>query len=155
MVNLTILAGGFSTFIATYIFNSDTSTLTLSKQTETGPSPSWIAAHPTNASVLYAVNEIVPSGQLQSFLIDPDGGLQLVDTVSSGGSGPTFTNTLSTGEVTAMNFGSPNCSLIPTDPTDPARFIRDSPVVTFPVHGGPSNPHMSLEYNGEVFVPDL
>ncbi|KAF9044259.1 Lactonase, 7-bladed beta-propeller-domain-containing protein [Panaeolus papilionaceus] len=155
MVNLTILAGGFSTFIATYIFNSDTATLTLTKRTETGPSPSWIASHPTNLSVLYAVNEVVPSGQLQSFLIDSEGGLQLVDTVSSGGSGPTFTNPLSTGEVTAMNFGSPNCSLVATEPNDPARFLRDSPVVNFPVNGGPSNPHMSLEHKGEVFVPDL
>ncbi|KAJ3499132.1 hypothetical protein NLJ89_g10133 [Agrocybe chaxingu] len=54
-----------------------------------------------------------------------------------------------------MNFGSPNCSLVATLPDDPLRFSKDSPVVEFPVNGGPSNPHMSLEFNGEVFVPDL
>lgn len=155
MVSFTILAGGFSTFVATYVFNADTSSLTLMKQTTTGENPSWIASHPQNSSILYAVNEIEPVGNLQSFIVESDGGLTLVDTVSSGGSGPTFTNPLSTGEVTAMNFGSPNCSLVATLPNDPLRFQRDSPVVEFPVNGGPSNPHMSLEHNGEVFVADL
>jgi len=155
MVSFTILAGGFSTFVATYVFNADTSSLTLMKQTTTGKNPSWIASHPQNSSILYAVNEIEPIGNLQAFIVESDGGLTLVDTVSSGGSGPTFTNPLSTGEVTAMNFGSPNCSLVATLPNDPLRFQRDSPVVEFPVNGGPSNPHMSLEHNGEVFVTDL
>jgi len=155
MVNFTILAGGFSTFIATYVFDSDASSLLLAKQTETGANPSWIASHPKNSSILYAVNEIQPVGNLQSFLVGSDGGLTLVDTVSTGGSGPTFTNPLSTGEVTAMNFGSPNCSLVATLPDDPLHFQKDSPVVEFPVNGGPSNPHMSLEFQGEVFVPDL
>lgn len=155
MVSFTILAGGFSTFVATYVFNADTSSLTLTKQSTTGENPSWIASHPQNASILYAVNEIEPVGNLQSFVVGADGGLTLVDTVSTGGSGPTFTNPLSTGEVTAMNFGSPNCSLVATLPDDPLHFQRDSPVVEFPVNGGPSNPHMSLEHNGEVFVSDL
>ncbi|KIM43740.1 hypothetical protein M413DRAFT_443644, partial [Hebeloma cylindrosporum] len=155
MVSFTILAGGFSTFVATYVFNSDTSSLTLTKQTTTGENPSWIASHPQNSSILYAVNEIQPVGNLQSFIVETDGGLTLVDTVSTGGSGPTFTNVLSTGEVTAMNFGSPNCALIATLPDDPLRFQRDSLVVNFPVNGGPSNPHMSLEHDGEVLVPDL
>jgi 6-phosphogluconolactonase (cycloisomerase 2 family) len=155
MVSFTILAGGFSAFVATYVFDSDTSTLTLTKQSTTGDNPSWIASHPKNSRILYAVNEIQPLGNLQSFVVEADGGLTLVDTVTTGGSAPTFTNPLSTGEVTAMNFGSPNCSLIATLPDDPLRFRRDSPVVTFPVNGGPSNPHMSLEHKGEVFVPDL
>lgn len=155
MVSFTILAGGFSTFIATYVFNADTPSLTLTEQTTTGKNPSWIASHPQNSSILYAVNEIEPVGNLQSFIVGSDGGLTLVDTISTGGSGPTFTNPLSTGEVTAMNFGSPNCSLVATLPNDPLRFQRDSPVVEFPVNGGPSNPHMSLEHNGEVFVTDL
>lgn len=42
-----------------------------------------------------------------------------------------------------------------TIPGDPLHFQKDSPVVKFPVNGGPSNPHMSLEYNGEVLVSDL
>jgi hypothetical protein len=55
----------------------------------------------------------------------------------------------------SFQFGSPNSSFVATDPEDPARFLRDSPVVDFPVGDGPSNPHQSLEFNGEIFVPDL
>lgn len=155
MVNFTILAGGFTSFIATYVFDSDAGSLALVKQNPTGQNPSWIAPHPLNSSVLYAVNEIGPVGNLQSFLIDETGSLTLADTVPTGGNGPTFTQRLSTGEVSALNFGSPNASFIATDPEDPARFLRDSPAVSFPVGEGPSNPHQSFEFNGEIFVPDL
>jgi hypothetical protein len=41
-----------------------------------------------------------------------------------------------------------------TTPDDALTFTKDSPVIAFN-NGGPSNPHMSLEYKGEVFVPDL
>ncbi|KAF6760527.1 Lactonase, 7-bladed beta-propeller-domain-containing protein [Ephemerocybe angulata] len=156
MVNFTILAGGFTTFIATYVFDSEAGSLSLTKQNPTGENPSWIASHPLNKTVLYAVNEIGPVGNLQSFLIDDNGFLSLVDTAATGGNGPTYTEALSTGEVSGMNFGSPNASFIATNPEDPARFVQSaSPVVSFPVGDGPSNPHMSLEFNGEVFVPDL
>ncbi|KNZ79516.1 hypothetical protein J132_09318 [Termitomyces sp. J132] len=155
MVKFTILAGGFAKFIATYLFDSEAGSLTLVKQNPTGENPSWIASHPQNSSILYAVNEISPVGSLQSFVVSSDGGLRLVDTVTSGGNGPTFTNPLSTGEVTAMNFGSPNCALVATDSNDPLRFSRTSPLVQFPAGNGPSNPHMSLEHKDEVFLPDL
>ncbi|KAJ7220613.1 Lactonase, 7-bladed beta-propeller-domain-containing protein [Mycena pura] len=156
MVNFTILSGGFASFIATYVFDSDAATLTLTQQTETGTNPSWIASHPQNLSILYAVNELNPGGYLQSFTVDGSGGLQNVDNVTTGGNGPTFTVMLSTGEVTAMNFGSPNCSFVATVPDDPLHFERDSPVISFPIpEGAPSNPHMSLEFNDEVLVPDL
>jgi len=155
MVNYTIFAGGFSTFIASYLFDSESNTLTLLQQVPTGANPSWIASHPQNTSILYAVNEIEPVGNLQSFVVQPAGGLTLVDTVQTGGNGPTFTNPLSTGEVSAINFGSPNASFIATVTGDPLRFETTSPVVSFPVGDGPSNPHMSLEFNGEIFVPDL
>ncbi|EAU83139.2 hypothetical protein CC1G_07821 [Coprinopsis cinerea okayama7 len=158
MVNFTILAGGFTSFIATYVFDTDSGALSLTKQNPTGDSVSWIASHSQDPSILYAVNEIGPVGNLQSFLVDSQGGLTLVDTVATGGNGPTFTNPLTTGEVSAMNFGSPNAAFIATDPLDPTRFIQDnlaSTVVEFPVNGGPSNPHQSVEHNGEIFVPDL
>lgn len=55
----------------------------------------------------------------------------------------------------AKKFGSPDCALVATVPGDPLHFQQKSPVVEFPVNGGPSNPHMSLESNGEVFVSDF
>jgi 6-phosphogluconolactonase (cycloisomerase 2 family) len=154
MVAFKILAGGFAGFIATYIFDSDAGTLTLQAQNPTGTNPSWIALHPQDSSILYAVNEQT-EGALQSFTVDDNGNLTLVDTVPTGGNGPTFTNPTLAGEVSAMNFGSPNCSIVATDPEDRTKFLKDSPVIPFPVDGGPSNPHMSLEVNGEILVPDL
>ena len=52
MVNFTLLAGGYSQFINTYVFDDVASTLTLTGQSLTGGNPSWIALHPTNSSVL-------------------------------------------------------------------------------------------------------
>ncbi|KAK0186474.1 Lactonase, 7-bladed beta-propeller-domain-containing protein [Armillaria mellea] len=156
MVNYTILAGGFSSVIATYFFDAGAKSLTLTQQNPSGENPSWIAQHPNNSLIIYAVNEIQPVGNLQSFSVGDAGLLSLVDTVTTGGNGPTFTNPLSTGEVTGMNFGSPNCSFVATVPDNPLHFEKDSPIINFPA--GPnaaSNPHMSLEHNGEVFVPDL
>ncbi|PBK89519.1 hypothetical protein ARMGADRAFT_1047113 [Armillaria gallica] len=156
MVNYTILAGGFSSAIATYFFDAGAKSLTLTQQNPSGENPSWIAQPPNNSLIIYAVNEIQPVGNLQSFSVGDAGLLSLVDTVSTGGNGPTFTNPLSTGEVTGMNFGSPNCSFVATVPDDPLHFEKDSPIIDFPVGpNAPSNPHMSLEHNGEIFVPDL
>ena len=52
MVNFTILAGGYTSFIASYTFNSDTNTLTYLNEYTTGGNPSWIISHPTNKSIL-------------------------------------------------------------------------------------------------------
>lgn len=52
MVNLTILAGGYATFVASYLFDSDAGSLTLLNQSPTGANPSWITLHPTNSSIL-------------------------------------------------------------------------------------------------------
>jgi hypothetical protein len=52
MVNFTILAGGFSTFIATYVFDSDAGSLSLIQQNNASINPSWIASHQTNKSIL-------------------------------------------------------------------------------------------------------
>ncbi|KAF8643475.1 hypothetical protein AX16_009031 [Volvariella volvacea WC 439] len=159
----TILTGGFTTFIGTLVFDSVHNTLSVTQKTTTNNNPSWIATHPENSRVLYAVNELSPIGNLQTFSVDDHGIPHLVDTISTLGNGPTYTEFLSTGEVSGMNFGSPNASFPPTFPNDPLRFQRDpqtndlalNDVVSFPVGDGPSNPHQSLEYGGEVFVPDL
>ncbi|KAK0235127.1 hypothetical protein EDD85DRAFT_792017 [Armillaria nabsnona] len=89
---------------------------------------------PNNCLIIYAVNEIQPAGNLQSFSVGDAGLLSLVDTVSTGGNGPTFTNPLSTREVTGMT---------------------DSPIIDFPVGpDAPPKPHISLEHSEKVFVSD-
>ncbi|KAI0826618.1 putative isomerase YbhE [Trametes gibbosa] len=152
MVNFTILAGGYSSFIATYLFNSDAKTLALLSQSPTGQNPSWIDLHPTNKSILYATNENT-EGALQSFFVKQDGSLTAaIGQTSSGGNGPAFAVPLSTGEVAVMNFGSGNGLVVPTE-KDPLEFTEGAPLISFdaPV----SHPHMALEVGSEVFVPDL
>ncbi|KAI0653934.1 putative isomerase YbhE [Cubamyces menziesii] len=152
MVNFTILAGGYSTFIATYLFNSDAGTLSLVSQSTTGQNPSWIDLHPTNKSILYATNENT-DGALQSFFVKQDGSLTpALGQTSSGGNGPAFAVPLSTGEVAVMNFGSGNGLIIPTE-EDPLQFTEGAPLISFPAPV--SHPHMALEVGSEVFVPDL
>jgi len=154
MVQFKILAGGFSTFIATYLFDSDANSLSINSQSETGTNPSWIVSNPNDKSILYATNENLP-GDMQSLKVAEDGTITVVDTVSSAGDGPTFADVLSTGELTAMNFGSPTAAFIPLDPQDPSKFGADAIPVQFPRPQGSSNPHMSLEVNGEILIPDL
>ncbi|KII85533.1 hypothetical protein PLICRDRAFT_31719 [Plicaturopsis crispa FD-325 SS-3] len=157
MVNFTILAGGYTTFIAAYLFDSDASTLSLLNQSPTGDSPSWIALHPTNKSILYATNEVT-QGALQTFSVGTDGVLAgPIDTISSGGDSPAFATPLSTGEVVVLNYGSGNGKIVPTTP-DPEHFLQSAPLITFPVPTGGegvSHPHMALEYKDELFVADL
>ncbi|KAF8954803.1 Lactonase, 7-bladed beta-propeller-domain-containing protein [Flammula alnicola] len=155
MVAFKILAGGYDVFVATYLFNSDTSSLTLLGKSPTGSNPSWITLNPQNRSLLYAVNAN-PSGALQSFVINPNASLSSpLDIVSSGGSGPAFATALSTGSVAVMNYGTGNGRIIPTT-SQKSEFVTSAPLITFPPpSGGVSHPHMALEHEDEVLVPDL
>ncbi|TCD69333.1 hypothetical protein EIP91_008089 [Steccherinum ochraceum] len=151
MVNFTILAGGYTSFVASYLFNSDTSSLTLLNRSPTGANPSWITLHPTNKSILYATNED-PAGALQSFEVGAQGALiGPIGQASSDGDSPAFTAPLSTGQVAIMNYNSGNGVIIPTT-TDPLHFGSGTPI-TFPFTG--SHPHMAVQHGSEVFVPDL
>ncbi|THH16791.1 hypothetical protein EW146_g3915 [Bondarzewia mesenterica] len=151
MVNFTILAGGYATFVASYLFDTDASSLTLLNQSPTGSNPSWITLHPTNSSILYAVNEN-SAGELQSYTVGPQGALTgPVGQTSSGGDSPAFTVALKTGQVAIMNYNSGNGFILPTTP-DPLHFGSAS-LITFPA--SVSHPHMVLEHGNEVLVPDL
>jgi len=155
MVNTTILAGGFTSFIVSYVFNSDASTLTVQNQFQTGPNASWIALHPGDKSILYATNEI-EQGSLQSFSVGPQGNISSpIDTISSGGNGPTFILPHSTGQVAAMNFGS-GSGLVTATTSSALQFDQSSSLITFPVpEGSTSHPHSAYEFGKEILVPDL
>ncbi|KAI0260749.1 Lactonase, 7-bladed beta-propeller-domain-containing protein [Gloeopeniophorella convolvens] len=151
MVNFTILAGGYATFVASYLFNTDTSTLTLLNQSPTGANPSWISPDSVNSSILYAVNENSP-GALQSFTIGKQGLLSDPQgQVSSQGNTPAFTTRLSTGQVAIMNYGSGSGLIVPT--ANNALSFESAPLISFPAPV--SHPHMAVEHGSEVLVPDL
>ncbi|KAF8178919.1 Lactonase, 7-bladed beta-propeller-domain-containing protein [Pholiota molesta] len=155
MVSFKILAGGYDVFVATYLFNSANSSLSLLSKSPTGSNPSWITINPSNRSLLYAVNEN-DSGALQSFLITPNAALSgPLDTVASDGGAPAFAAALSTGSVAVMNYNSGNGRIIPTT-AEQSKFVTSAPVITFPPPvGGVSHPHMALEHKDEILVPDL
>jgi 6-phosphogluconolactonase (cycloisomerase 2 family) len=102
-----------------------------------------------------AVNEISTGGAVQSFTVDADGGLSTaIDTVQSEGGNPAFVTALSTGEVAVVNYGSGNAKIMPTTSQE-SRFTSYPPI-TFPAQDGTaSHPHMVLEHENEVLIPDL
>ncbi|KAF7977386.1 hypothetical protein HWV62_4001 [Athelia sp. TMB] len=156
MVNFTIIAGGYTTFIASYLFNSDTNAVSLLNTYPTGTDPSWIIGHPTNESILYATNEDTP-GAVQSFTVTSTGVLSApVDTVPSGGNAPAFGAPLPVGgQFAVVNYNSGTGLIIPTT-SDPLHFSNSASLITFPPPaGGVSHPHMALQYGNEVFVSDL
>ncbi|KAJ3575468.1 hypothetical protein NP233_g1085 [Leucocoprinus birnbaumii] len=155
MVSFKVLAGGYDVFIATYLFDSEALSLSVASRSPTGNSPSWISRHPTNSSILYAVNEVA-NGAVQSFVINSDGSLsQAVSSAPSGGDNPAFAVALSTGAVAAMNYNTGDGRVIPTTNTGLA-FNQNSPVIHFPIPNSPtSHPHMVLEHDGEILVTDL
>ncbi|KAF9269841.1 putative isomerase YbhE [Marasmius fiardii PR-910] len=157
MVSFTILAGGYDTFVASYLFNPANASLTITGRFPTGVNPSWITPHPTNRSVFYAVNEL-DDGALQSYTTTPNGVVAgPFDTVSSGGGSPAFAVALGSGEVAVMNYNGGNGRIIPTSSS--LKFVNDSaPVITFPppeVPGGVSHPHQAVAHGQELLIPDL
>ncbi|KAI9566075.1 Lactonase, 7-bladed beta-propeller-domain-containing protein [Boletus coccyginus] len=157
MVNFTILAGGYTAYIASYLFNTDDNSLTYLDQYITGGNPSWINFHPTNKSILYATNQKSPEGAIQSFTVGPDGAITLVDTFNSGGSWPNYCAGLSTGQVAVTNYDSGTMRVVPTQ-ADHLHFSNNSDIWTFPTpttgtESG-SEPHMTYQYHTEVFIPD-
>ncbi|KAH7926572.1 putative isomerase YbhE [Leucogyrophana mollusca] len=158
MVNFNILAGGYTGYIASYLFNTDTNSLTYQNQYLTGGNPSWIISHPTDKSILYATNENTPGG-LQSFEVGPSGSLSAaIDTVYSGGDGPPYCGGLPGGQVAVVNYNSGTARVVPTT-YDPLHFdINASTIITFPVpttgDQGMSEPHMAYPYGDELLIPD-
>ncbi|KAJ7618055.1 Lactonase, 7-bladed beta-propeller-domain-containing protein [Roridomyces roridus] len=155
MVKFAIFAGGYSSFIVSYLFDTQTYDLQYLQTISTSEDPSWLIPHPTNEAIIYAVNEVTP-GVLQSYARSPGGGLTLLDQVSSGGSGPAFCAPLSTGQVVILNYGSGDGEVVPTVHGGSHFDNSTSVLVTFtPPPGGVSNPHMAVEHENEVFVADL
>ncbi|TRM59000.1 Lactonase, 7-bladed beta-propeller-domain-containing protein [Schizophyllum amplum] len=157
MVSFKILAGGYTSSIATYLFDSEAASLTLSTTSPSNNSPSWLALNPTDPTILYATNEISPVGSLEAFKIAEDGSVVSTDTISTQGNGPAFTTILSTGEVVGPNYGDNIVVFAPTDADDASKFDADAAyTIAMPTDEGITNhPHMALEYGDEVFVADL
>ena len=159
MVSFKILGGAYGNFIATYLFTTDgnTSSLTVTSRKSSPQNPSWLAAHPSNSSLIYATNEPWPQGFVQSYTVNSDGSLNnALDTISTGGDGPAHMLALSNGFVVAMNYNSGNGKIYNMT-SNGARFNPErSQFISFPKASNQiSHPHQIYEHNNQLFIPDL
>ncbi|KAG8989380.1 hypothetical protein FRB90_002287 [Tulasnella sp. 427] len=147
----TIYVGSYTNHITTLSFDPSTGSLQVTGTTEAGPNPSWVAAHPTDKSLLFASNE-VDEGKIVLFKRSEDGKLELLQSVWSGGAGTAHFAVGET-EVVAANL-SPPALLAP--PNQPVKF-------GFPGTGPDadrqegSHPHqVAVHPSGkELLIPDL
>lgn len=84
-----ILVGSYTSELVTLAFDTSVEPPTLSVQStsKSGQSPSWIAVHPSDPSLVFATNETT-DGKVQLFKLQQDGTAQLIEERSSGGADP-------------------------------------------------------------------
>lgn len=97
--------------ISRYRYGTDAGLLDFADSTMAGANPSYLAFLPRERRV-YAVNETTP-GQLSAFAVALDGGLALLNRVSSSGDGPAHLAVDPTGRwVAAANYGSGHVGVV-------------------------------------------
>ncbi|KAJ1299427.1 hypothetical protein OPQ81_004945 [Rhizoctonia solani] len=156
-----LLVGGYSATIATLLFNPSTSSLSTIATSAAGYSPSWIATHPANNSIVYATQELLPTGSILSFVVQPSGQLTQIGSVATGGQSPAhLTITPNGNEVIVANYMGGNGVSIPLA-ADKVHFGTPYPVIAFngsgpnPSRQDHSHPHQIVQYGSEYLVPDL
>src|SRR5271154_5568932 len=82
-----IIVGSYTDEILTLAFDPEAGKLEVVSTVKSGQSPSWIALHPTDRSLLFAVNELT-EGKLQLFRVLQDGSLRFLEERPSGGADP-------------------------------------------------------------------
>lgn len=102
-----------------YLFdvNAETGELTDRRLAARAPSPSWITVSESR-KFLYAVNEVDDfhggNGSVSAFAIEPEGGLKLINTVSSEGAGPAHMSLDATGKFAFVaNYGGGSIAVLP------------------------------------------
>ncbi|KAF8687908.1 isomerase YbhE, partial [Rhizoctonia solani] len=159
MVSYKILVGGYTSALTTLSFTSGNTNLpTVSTISTTNPS--WITAHPTNKSVIFATQDSYFGG-VQSFLVGSQGQLTKIASVSTGGDSPAHMIVSKDGnEIVVMNYNSGTGLNVPLT-GDKSRFGTAYPIIKFtgsgpnPSRQTSSHPHAIIQYGNEYLVPDL
>ncbi|CAE6439805.1 unnamed protein product [Rhizoctonia solani] len=156
-----LLVGGYASTIATLLFSPANSSLSTIANSAAGYSPSWIATHPTNKSLVYATQELLPTGTILSFVVQQSGQLTQIDSAASGGQSPAHLVVPSNGnEVIVMNYMGGSGTNIPLG-ADKAHFGTPYPAIAFNGTGPntdrqeSSHPHQVVAYGNEYLIPDL
>ncbi|KDQ15453.1 hypothetical protein BOTBODRAFT_131276 [Botryobasidium botryosum FD-172 SS1] len=160
MSSFKILVGSYTAAITALNFVTNPASLNVLSTSNVGQSPSWIASHPSNSSILFSTFEN-SYGEVGSFTVDSQGRLTKAASVYSGGQNPAHLAVLSSGkEIYVTNYNSGTAESIPLL-SDNLRFGNPGAVTTF-TGSGPnkdrqtsSHPHEVIEGSGELFVPDL
>ncbi|KAG8863801.1 hypothetical protein FRB96_007638 [Tulasnella sp. 330] len=162
-----ILVGSYTTFITALSFtisSTGVGQLSVLSKSPAGTNPSWIAANPTNTSIVYAGQEN-NAGQLLSFVLNPSTGvLTKESSISTGGSDPAYFLPLASGsEIVVPNYGSATVADIRLGKGDLVFPSTYSSLLTLQGSGpitdrqASPHPHEVLEYitGQEILVPDL
>ncbi|KAF8342588.1 putative isomerase YbhE [Cantharellus anzutake] len=157
-----ILVGSYTDRITTLAFDPDRKTLQVLSTVQAGQSPSWIAQHPTDKSLIFATNE-VEDGKIQLFRLAKDGRLTFLEECSSGGALPANLG-VSEDAVVVANYMGSSILEVPLSATSPYLQQRRQDPITFEGKGPnksrqeSSHPHQVILRHGtqkEILVPDL
>ncbi|KAF8422790.1 putative isomerase YbhE [Boletus edulis BED1] len=174
MATYKILVGSYTDSIYTLTFapspSSGTPTLTLLSQVHVGPNPSWIEAHPSDRSLVFAGLEQT-DGQIVVLKYDKDGKGHKVDaaTCPSGGADP-CSLLLTENEVIVANYSGGTLATMPISTSPPYTRPAELWILATPFEDGKpgrdlsrqeiSHPHQAVfnplnTTEKELLVPDL
>ncbi|EGO00525.1 hypothetical protein SERLA73DRAFT_178364 [Serpula lacrymans var. lacrymans S7.3] len=156
-----ILVSSYTDKVYTVAFDAANPSLTPLSATTVGRNPSWLTAHPTDRSVVYAGLE-QPSGEVVALKFDEQGKGEVVGRAPSGGGDP-CTLLATENEVIIGNYATGVIATLPISAKSP--YILSTEPWTLQVAGtGPnkerqksSHPHQIIFHpsRDELLVPDL
>ncbi|KAF8598984.1 3-carboxy-cis,cis-mucoante lactonizing enzyme [Ceratobasidium sp. AG-I] len=154
-----ILVASYTPNITTLEFDPAAGTLTDIAQSPAETNPSWIAAHPTDKSLILATNEVT-DGKVHLFKLQPNGKLKLLESMGTAGEDPAHLAVLED-EVIVGNYSSGTVLAIPFSTTAP-HFLSINPPIQLTGTGpnldrqSSSHPHQIYPTtSNEILVPDL
>ncbi|KAJ1301831.1 hypothetical protein OPQ81_009059 [Rhizoctonia solani] len=153
-----ILVASYTPNISTLEFDPVAHKLRPIAQSSAGTNPSWIAAHPTDSSLIAATNEVT-DGKVHLFRLLKDGKLKLLESVGTDGEDPAHLAVLED-EIVVGNYSSGNLLSIPLS-TSPPYLGSVSPSIQLSGSGpnesrqSSPHPHQIFPYDGRLYVPDL
>lgn len=111
-----VYISGYHHIVSCFALDAGTGVLKLLSSSDAGPSPTYLAQHPSGA-FLYAANEVAP-GRISAYAINPqDGRLVRINEASSAGDGPCHVSVHLSGKwVFAANYGNGTIGVLPVRP---------------------------------------
>ncbi|KAG9080588.1 hypothetical protein FRC06_006390, partial [Ceratobasidium sp. 370] len=154
-----IIVASYTPNITTLEFDPSKGTLRVIAQSPAGTNPSWVAAHPTDKSLILATNEVT-DGKVHLFKLKEHGGLKLLESMGSAGEDPAHLAVLED-EVVVGNYSSGTVLPISFSKSAPHFLSCKAPIQLS--GSGPnsarqrsSHPHQIFPVSStELLVPDL